>query len=324
MTFLRWTLALCALLGSLVASPVLAQAPDKQTTEKARAAYGRGQDLFRRGDYKAAQASFEEAYKYVPNPVVLLGIAEAQQRLELWTDAVVSLTRYLQERPNAPDKRQVKKQIAAIRKRPGKLYIASTPPGAAIIIDGEETGKNTPDEVRLKAGDHQVKLVSPDLPPNEQLVTVLIGANHNLNVNLEPTPEPDATEAIGEDTGDTELGADEQASDDGDSGGRTAAWVAVGLGGAGLVAGVSLGVMALGEKSDFDDNPTEASADRGERLALFADVGFALALAGGVTAVVLFVTGRDKGADEQPSQAALKVAPVVTRNSGGVAAQLSF
>src|SRR5690606_4388952 len=76
-------------------------------------------------------------------------------------------------------------------------------------------------------------------------------------------------------------------------------WVATGVAGAGLVTGVILGGFALKQKADFDVRPREATADKGERLALFADVGFGIAAAAGITALVLYFT-RDKA--EEKSQ----------------------
>src|SRR5687768_1159681 len=45
--------------------------------DRAREAYARGQEAFRTGDYDGAATAFREAYDAVPNPVVLLGLAEA-------------------------------------------------------------------------------------------------------------------------------------------------------------------------------------------------------------------------------------------------------
>ena len=97
---------------------VLAGAAHAQTaTASARAfeAYGRGQRLFGEHDYAGAQAAFEEAYQAVSNPIVLLGVAEAQQRQSLWTDAVATLTRYLNEAPDAANRQKVEQEIAGIQ-----------------------------------------------------------------------------------------------------------------------------------------------------------------------------------------------------------------
>jgi hypothetical protein len=62
------------------------------------------------------------------------------------------------------------------------------------------------------------------------------------------------------------------------------------VGAAGLVTGTVLGFMVLAERSDFDASPSEASADRGERLALFADVAFGVGAMALITGAVLYLT----------------------------------
>ena len=86
--------------------------------------------------------------------------------------------------------------------------------------------------------------------------------------------------------------------------------------------------MALSKEADFDDEPSEGTADDGERFALFADVLFGVAAVSAITAVVLFLT--DKAADddddeeEDEASATLRVAPVITPRSGGVTAEVRF
>ncbi len=97
----------------LMAGGLHAQSADVGT--RAYEAYARGQRLFQSQDYAAAQLAFEAAYDAVPNPVVLLSIAEAQQQRSMWTEAIATLERYLIERPEAPDRGRVQQEIAALR-----------------------------------------------------------------------------------------------------------------------------------------------------------------------------------------------------------------
>jgi hypothetical protein len=86
-----------------------------------------------------------------------------------------------------------------------------------------------------------------------------------------------------------------------------------------------LGIMALSERSDYDKNPTEAGADRGERLALFADVGFGVGAMALVTTAVLLLTHDDvKSADEAPSTARLQLIPSVTARGASATAKVRF
>ena len=54
--------------------------------------------------------------------------------------------------------------------------------------------------------------------------------------------------------------------------------------------GTVFGVIALGNKSDFDRNPTTQTADDGDTHALIADMAFGVAVTFGVTSAVLFLT----------------------------------
>lgn len=70
-----------------------------------------------------------------------------------------------------------------------------------------------------------------------------------------------------------------------------------------------LGVMALSEQQRFQQMPSDASADRGERYALFADVSLAVALGAAVTGLVLYLA----------DQRAFKQQLVANPRPGGVA-----
>jgi hypothetical protein len=97
----------------------------------------------------------------------------------------------------------------------------------------------------------------------------------------------------------------------------------------GAVVGTVFGVQALGAKSDFDKNPTNSNADRAERDALIADMGFAVALTLGITGVVLLVSDDSSevtanNGHTKRAAARLDLAPMITHTSQGAAARLTF
>jgi outer membrane protein assembly factor BamD (BamD/ComL family) len=97
---LAQALAIAFLLGT----PVGHAQSTASNKARARELYTQGQQLFRQGDFAAAQRSFEDAYRAVPNPVVLLSVAECQVRAEDFAGALSSLRQYLTEKPTAPDR----------------------------------------------------------------------------------------------------------------------------------------------------------------------------------------------------------------------------
>lgn len=64
--------------------------------------------------------------------------------------------------------------------------------------------------------------------------------------------------------------------------------VAGALGGAALINGAVFAIMALGEKSSYDDAPNHKVGIAGERNAFIADVSFALGALFGLTAVAMY------------------------------------
>jgi len=303
---------LCLLLTSAASADATPNAPNTVKTTRARESYARGQQLFRQGDFVGAQTSFEAAYEAVPNPIVLLSIAECQVRSEQFAWAVVSLERYLAERPSAPDRAQVEAQIAKLREKPGYVNVISKPLGAAVIVDGVDSGKTTPVELPLASGDHVLFVELEGYRRGEVPVAVAIGSRQTVEVTLESSSNVDEPVAVAPEPVAPEAPPPAR--------NRTALWVAAGLTGAGVVGGVILGGLALKSKSDFDKNPTESEADRGERLALFSDVGFGIAAAAAVTGLVLYLTE----GDEPSEKTAFRVAPSLARSEAGVVGHLSF
>lgn len=325
-----------------VAPPTPPPAQNAAAIESARAAYNEGQALFRDGRFVESQARFEAAYAAVPNPIVLLSIAETQERQENFAASVLTLERYLRERADAPDRDSILTRIAQLRSRPARVHVMTAPSGAAIWVDGQSTGRVSPTDLEMTAGDHSVAAMLPRHDTARQQITTTFGARQELHLTLTPTParqtvappidttpvtepaevepaqpiEPDPTELapVTETPG---------ASDEGS--GNTAAWVFAGVGGAALVTGTVLGFLAMSAASDFDAMPTTETADRGDRFALLADVAFATAGVAAVTALILVATHDDEEpASADAARVRVDVAPQLGRHQGGVTARVTF
>lgn len=290
--------------------------PTQEQRDAAREAYGRGQALFAQGNYPAAKAAFDQAYAAVPNPVVLLSTAECQVRLNQLDDAYVTLQKYIADRPTAPDRAEVEQKAAELLATPAHVVIATNPAGAAISLDGQPTGKVSPAELDVKRGDHTIGLTLDGYEGVDEQISARIGARHELQIALHPVPkaaEPPPPELK------TETSAGKP---------TTALWITGIVGAAGLVTGTVLGFMVLAERSDYDAHPTKASADRGERLALFTDVAFGVGAMALVTSAVLYLTAGEPGAPTEPQQnadhARIQLMPVATAHGGGLSASGRF
>ena len=300
------------------APPAAAEAePSLEAKERARSAYARGQAAFAQGDFAAAQSAFEEAYANVPNPIVLLSIAESaakQQRIE---PALAAYDTYLQKRPDAPDREEIAQKRAALAQTPAELTLLSEPQGADITVDGQSTGRRTPAILQVSPGDHTIVAVLAGYAGEPLPLTVAPGAKGQHMLKLkEPPPPPVAAAPSAPET----PVQPEKAQP------PTAALVVTGsLGAAGLIAGTVLGILALSERSDYDKQPTEAGADRGERLALFADVGFGVGAMALVTTAVLLLTHDDvKSPEPGPQTSRLELIPSITARGASATAKVRF
>jgi hypothetical protein len=265
-------------------------APGRAEKMHARALFNQGLDLLRANDAAGAQRAFEEAYRTLPNALVLPRIAECEVRREDFAGAVHTLEQYLAERPDAPDRAEVLAQIASYEQKPGIVAVGSTPSGATIWVDGRDTGRTTPAEIELAPGEHRLTLNLPGYEAVAERLTVTFASRATFEgtlVKAAPLPEPQvpiATAVAPRPDPVDEAPAPRHV--------RLTApfWTAVGVAAAGTVTGTVLGSLALRDQSRFDEHPTRGLADEGEGFARGADIAFGVAIAAGVTAVVLYFT----------------------------------
>ena len=287
-------------------------APSDAQRARARELYGEGQRAFADGRFAVALTAFEGAYAEVPNPVVLLGVASAQEGLGHREDAARTLRRYLAERATAPDRASVEQRIAALDPSGATAAPAVTAP---VVTAPAVTAPavTAPADVAHAAGEEAAE----------------------GDVALPETAEGGATEgtasdAADEDASSEDAGADAPAaaptaSDDGPS---TVVWATTAVAGVGLVTGTVLGFLALSAQSDFDATPSTDTADRGEMFALTADLAFGVAIASGVSAIVLYATEGHGEAATSAAQSSggvrFSMAPWAGPNGGGAGARLAF
>lgn len=345
----RSLLGLTALFLAALAVPVLLSGPSvavAQTAEartRARAAYTEGQRLFDAGDFAGALAKFEEAYSIVNNPVVLLGVASAQERLGRGPEARATLERYLRERPDAPDRADVEQRIAALPAAPavvapttGTVTVTSDPTGAVLVVDGEAAGITAPTELTLAPGDHEISFALSGYELATRTVTVTAGGTHAVAATLTAMPEPepmDEDAAFGEGEGEGEGDEAEATGDEApvSTDPSAATWVMTAVAGVALVTGTVFGFLALSRQSDFDVTPTTTLADEGEAFALAADLSFGVAVAAGITAIVLYAVDRpsapaasEEEATDDEATARIDFLPIVTPSGGGAALGVTF
>lgn len=324
-------------LGALVWVTIFGAASDasaQDQRQRARQLYAEAQALFESGQYAAAESSFRAAYEAVPNAVVLKAIAAAQERQGNVPGALETLRRYLQEAPaNAPDRAEVEQRIQELSARPAVVVISSTPPGAAIVVDGNDTGQVTPANVEMSAGEHTVELRLGGYAPATQTFEAAAATRVRLEMTLQQASGNAGADPFGTEGGDGQgaSGGDGGSDDGGSTDPSVGVWVTAGVAAAGLISGTVFGFLALSEQSNFDAEPTNDTADRGEAFSLVADISFGVAAAMAITSVVLYIVESSSGSDDQQSagllgdeQLRVDVGAYADPQGGGVAAQLRF
>lgn len=103
---------------------------------------------------------------------------------------------------------------------------------------------------------------------------------------------------------------------------------AAGVGAAAAVGAIVFGMLALQNKADYDKNPTYANTDNGNNFAAYSDGCIALAAAGGITSLILYLTIPSSPGNPTAARAmhtaALSVSPLLMTHGGGAGAVLPF
>ncbi len=319
----------CAALGGLDGvvgvTPVCAQdkpaaAPVTDAArDRARTAYRAGQSAFSAGRFEDAAAAFEHAFEAIPNPIVLLSVAQSRAKAGQAAAAIAVMKKYLELRTDAPDRADVERKIAALSTTPGILSASSDPPDADVEIDGSPMYR-TPVQLTLRPGLHEIRCSRPGYQAHTQTLSVEPGSNQALHFQLDVLPAQPLA-ALPEHLESTSSGGGPP---------MTAIWITGGVGTAGLLTGAVAGVFAIRELRSFQDHPTTATADRGEHLALAADIGFGVGVVALATAAILYLTSdhsscaTSAAAVSRRSLARFELIPQVSRSSGGATLRARF
>jgi hypothetical protein len=272
-------------------------------------AYELGARLFEAKRYEAAERAWLRAYSLGRDPTLLVGVADTRQRRGDEPGTVAMLEQYLAERPDAPDRVSVEARIATLLQSPAMLLVRSREPGHAILLDGVPVEKKTPAELEVEPGTHTVVVVGEGKHVGEK--TIQVGYGEVAELDFTPDTK---SEVIVEQSEEAKLQT-QLAIEKEDATIRRAVISTGSIAAAALVTGTVLGFLALQQEQDYRDNPTLETADKGERLALFADVSFGLAALSAITSFTLFMTHKNKRKRERET-ARLRIE---TRGAGAAA-----
>lgn len=261
-------------------SPEAEQAPEVPEVDpyaEAKERVGRGEQLYKDGNFDAALTEFQRAYEtmlgHPARSYVLFNVGRCQEKLYRYTDAVSSYKRYLEEAgEKAQDRGTVQAKVELLEGLLGTLKVnvtfrKSTPSaGYEIWVDGRLLGKDAK-SLLIPGGTHQVEVRAVGFETVTQQVQLPSRAEKTIDFELSPLAE----EYHGLP--------------------RTYFWTATGLAvGTAAVGGV-FGVLAVSESSSVKNKESEAITDddvkKVDNLALTADILFISAGVFAVSATVL-------------------------------------
>lgn len=295
--------------------------------EQAQQRFARGKELMSKKDYAGALTEFRASHEIVASPNTRLEISRCLRASGKLVAAYVELGRTAVEAKEllAQDNRYQKAYDAATAERADiepklgflSLTIQNATDATTVTVSGEEIRRAAWGEpAPVAPGASDVVVATPGHTPAKRTVNVAAGQKMALAIDAmsgEPTPPPAAPAAPEPEPADT-------------GGGRSSlrpwAYVAGGVGAAGLV---TFGIFAVMAKSTYDDlnsacngGPCPPSKNgeisSGKTQQLVANVGLGVGIAGVALGATLFVLSMPKSTPG--SGAALVVTPTGLRVDG--------
>jgi tetratricopeptide (TPR) repeat protein len=128
-------------LGLVVALGGVAAADDASAAKRY---FVSGSKHFDLGEYSDALNDFKEGYRLKDDPVFLYNIAQCHRLLNQNTEALRAYKTYLRRAPNAPNRDEVERKIAAIEEAQAAANKATTtPPNQVLPPDGAHGDAST-------------------------------------------------------------------------------------------------------------------------------------------------------------------------------------
>ncbi len=305
----------------------------------------RGDQLLKRGKMEDAFAEFElglvdyqAAFESYPDPQIYFPIAQAEQRLGRFVEALQHYQQLMAEGKNiTPALRDtVERQLQEIKKNLASVVLDVKQDGAVILIDGREAARTpTVAPIWVEPGQHTYAVTAKGYTPVEGKMDLLPGKELRRKVTLEPMPvvvKGGDSDTAGGGTGDLTRSSTPATA----APSRTPLWIGLGVTGALALSGSITGFAALSKHSKYrDESLTDVQREDarrdGKQLAGVTDV-----LLGGAVVSALVTAYYCYGVYQPRAQAAeaqgaldveeeaLRITPFVGDGSAGVAASVSF
>jgi hypothetical protein len=335
-------LAAALLAPFVIAAPARADdAPSAAEKARAKKSLDRGLKLYSQGKLDEAMTAFKASREAAPDPKATLMIARVERDMGELLKAHDTYKSALEQAEAAAARGESRRStIDEIRKDLRELdgvlgwvtiELSHAPSGTRVSIDGNDVTGKVGGPIRVAPGPIAVVATAPGGVEKSRKLSVKAG--ETANVELEFTWSGPSDEALAN-AGDEPTGASESESpaekreQPGSHGERTLAWVAGGVGLAGVVTFGVFGVMSNAKFSDLEAAcpekhcPPELEGDQsdGQTFQTIANVGLVVGAVGLGTAVTLFALGGPSDA----AYSAKSTAPRVTVGLGSIQLRGSF
>jgi hypothetical protein len=336
---LRRRITALVLLASLVPAGAYAQSDSDKAT--ARELYQQGQDALDAKDYKKAEDSFRRGDALFHAPTLSLGLARAQAAQGKYVEAWENYHRIIIENvtssgPFARALDEAKKEITTVEGRRSRVTITvSGADGTKVILDDAPLKNEALGIERfIDPGQHVVKATADGYKPVNRPFKVDEGKAETVPITMEKDTgapavvPPVAGPGTTPETPGTAQPATADVSTKGGSMNKTLGFVALGVGGAGLVAGLVTGFIALGKHSDLSNacqngNCTadkQSDVDSYHSMGTISTIGFVIGGVGIAGGAILLLTA-PKAQTAPPPPIGFYVSPYVGPGTVGATGQ---
>jgi hypothetical protein len=318
----------------------------------------KGQKLYEKGDiekalaeYEGALADYQGAYEAFPDPKIYFPIAQAEQRLGRFVDALQHYQQLLEEGKDVAGalKTQVQRELIEVKKNLAAVVLEAQPEGALVLIDGSQVAKTPMDQpVFVEPGAHTLTIKLEGFKTIDRKVDLAMGKEFRDRIVL--VADGGDSGSGGKTTGGGGVTTGAQVDRGTDRPSKALLVVGISVSSALLVAGTVTGFMALSKHGTFpddgagDDEREEARRD-GKQLAGLTDVFLGAALVGGLVTTYYYfgvykpgmaaaAEAEDGGGsdddeeeeevEEEEEETAWRFTPVVGDDFAGVAASGRF
>jgi hypothetical protein len=162
--------------------------PSAAVVAEARRRFGRGNRLYREGNYSEALLAYQAALDLYAEPVIVYNMAQTYEKLRDPARAALYFERYLQSRTSSGDRETVLQRIAALKKQARvEVTVTSYPPGAAIYLGDRAGGVmgRTPFKLALPLGTQRLLLELSGFVPVTRTLAVRLGEVNLVDAQLQ-------------------------------------------------------------------------------------------------------------------------------------------